>query len=372
MLMGADFKTPSRVNVHGFLTVDGEKMSKSRGTFISAREYLDHLDPEYLRYYYACKQNGSVDDVGLHLKDFCERVNTDLGNQFVNLGSRVIAFLHKNLGGRLSGVDPEGGEELLAAIEAAADEVAAHYEKVDFGRAMKLIISLAHQANQYVATRAPWVHAGKDPETARRICTTAINAFAKMGVMLSPVLPVLAARVDALMDRSSPGWDEIKVRCLDRPMKPFSPIFTKIDPDAVTRMVEAVKARSEAAAAPASAAPACTVEPLSPEVSFDAFAKVDLRVALILEAAEVPGADKLLKLRIDLGPLGTRQIFAGIRKSHQAAALVGRKIIVVANLAARKMKFGLSEGMLLAAGAGDKDIFLLGVEDPAKPGEKIH
>jgi methionyl-tRNA synthetase len=234
---------------------------------------------------------------------------------------------------------------------------------------MKRILAMAHEANQFVANRAPWADAGKDPERARATCTAAVNAFAKLNVMLTPVCPVLCARVEKILGRGPTTFASVRDRLLDRGLNPFENIFTKVAEENVQKMVEA------AAEAPAPSVPpaeAIKVEPLEPTIAFDEFAKVDLRVARVVEAKVVEGADKLLQLTIDLGPLGQRNIFAGIRKSHDPASLVGSHIIVVANLAPRKMKFGLSEGMLLACGPGDKTLFLATTQPGAKPGERLH
>lgn len=365
MLMGADFSTPSRVYVHGFLTVDGQKMSKSRGTFISAREYLNHLEPEYLRYYYACKLTGSANDLDLNLADFVQRVNADVGNQFVNLGSRAISFLGKRLEGRLGEIDDEG-EELLAEIEAGVEQVEKCYEEREYSRAMKLITAYAHKANQFIANRAPWAEIKDDPERARATCTAAANAFAKLNVLLTPVMPALAGRVEEILDRGEVTFASAHERLTNRTLKRFQPIYEKATDEAVEKMVEASQER------PAEETAGYEVEPLAETITFDQFLNIDLRVAKVLEAKDVKGASKLLELRIDLGPLGQRTIFAGIKKTHDPEALTGKHIAVVANLAARKMKFGTSEGMLLAGnGEQETDVFLCVLEDGALPGTRI-
>jgi methionyl-tRNA synthetase len=369
MLMGADFRAPDKVYVHGFLTVNGQKMSKSRGTFIPARAYLDHLDPEYLRYYYACKLTSKVEDIDLNLMDFVARVNADVGNQFVNLGSRVINFLHKRLDGKLGTLDGPG-IELLEAIEAGAAEIAKLYDGREFSRAMKEITALAHKANQFVADTAPWALIKGDAEAARSALTAAINAFGKISVMLQPILPHLTARVDAILGRERGDWSSVNHRIENVAINPFEPIFVKITDEMVEKLVEALTQSAEGV--PAAAEEDVEVEPLADELTFDDFLKVDLRVAKVLEAKSVPKASKLLELRISLGKLGERTIFAGIKKSHDPEKLVGRNIIVVANLAPRTMKFGVSEGMLLAAAGDDPTaLFLAGLQEGARPGMKI-
>ena len=364
MLKGADYQLPDKVYVHGFLTVDGQKMSKSRGTFISAADYLEFLDPEWLRFYYACKLTGAVSDIDLNLTDFVARVNADIGNQFVNLGSRVWSFLGKRLEGRLGVIDAEGGQ-LLKTIEDGVEEVADLYEKREFSKAMKKIISFAHLANQFVANRAPWAEIKEDEEKARSTCTAGINAFAKVSVLLAPVLPVLSAKVDALLDREPAPFSAALDRLESRPVNRFEPLFVKVQEADVDKLVEASKERTSKEQA------GYEVADLADEVTFDQFLSVDLRVARVLAAEGVKKADKLVKLTVDLGPLGQRTIFAGIKKSHQPEELVGRTIIVVANLAARKMKFGLSEGMLLACGPDDSNLFLASLEEGARPGDRI-
>lgn len=363
MLMGADYRAPDAVYVHGFLTVNGQKMSKSRGTFISARHYLDHLDPEYLRYYYACKLSSRVEDIDLNLDDFAQRVNSDVGNQFVNLGSRVINFLHKRLEGKLGTLDEEG-TALLVEIEEGADEVAALYQAREFNKAMKAISVLAHQANQYVANSAPWSVIKEDAKRARSILTAGVNAFAKLSVLLSPVLPSLTAKVDQMLNRTGVTFATAQERIEGCAVQPFSPLFTKVDREAVEAML--------AAGAELEDEPVFDyeVEPLTDETDFDGFLTVDLRVARVVEASAVAKADKLLELKIDLGPLGERTIFAGIKKTHDPADLVDKHIAVVANLKPRKMKFGVSEGMLLAAGDGE-EIRLVVLEDGALPGQRL-
>lgn len=368
MLMGAKFQTPSKVFVHGFLTVDGQKMSKSRGTFITAREYLNHLPPEALRYYYACKLGPNVEDIDLNLADFVARVNADLGNNFANLGSRVIAFLNKRLDSRM-GVLQGAGLELVEAVEAKADEIAALYDGRDYANAMRRIMELCTRINKYVADSAPWELIKTDAEAARNVCTAAVNAFGKIAVLLSPVVPGVAARSEAIIGFAGTEFGRITQRFESCPINTFESVFNKILPEDVEKMVEASKPREEPAPA---TQPAYTVDPLQePLVDINGFRSVDLRVAKVIEAKGVEGADKLLQLTIDLGPLGQRNIFAGIRKSHDPEALVGRLIVVVANLQPRKMKFGVSQGMLLAAGPGDKEVFLLGPESGALPGQRI-
>jgi methionyl-tRNA synthetase len=396
MLMGADFRAPNKVYVHGFLTVNGQKMSKSRGTFLSARQYLSHLDPEYLRYYYACKLTARVEDIDLNLSDFVARVNADLGNQFANLGSRVISFLHKRLDGKLGKLTGEG-LALVESLEKAADEIAELYECREYSRAMKRIAALAHDANQYVANAAPWSAVKDNPEKARSILTAAVNAFAILNLYLTPVMPAMSRRVEKILGRGNLTWNSAFERLEERAINPFESVFTKATDEAVEALLQSgmqpaagtapatpgTAATDAAAAQPAEGTvaaqppapvveePPVVVPPQAAEIPFDDFAKVDLRVAKIVEAKGVDGADKLVELLIDLGQLGRRTIFAGIKKTHKPEELVGRQIIVVANLAPRKMKFGTSHGMLLAASSEGTGVYLAGLETGAKPGQRI-
>ncbi len=369
MLMGAKFQTPSKVFVHGFLTVNGQKMSKSRGTFISAREYLNHLPPEALRYYYACKLGPKVEDIDLNLEDFVARVNADLGNNFANLGSRVIAFLNKRFDSRLGKLEGEG-LALVEHIEGRLDEITALYEGRDFAVAMRRIMELCTRVNKYVADSAPWDLIKRDPEAARNVCTAAINAFGKVAVFLSPVVPLVAATCEQLIGFSGAELNRVSQRFEERTIETFQSVFQKILPEDVEKMVEASRPKEPEPQAPQFD---YEVAPLQePNVDINAFGAVDLRAAKVLEASAVEGADKLLALKVDLGPLGTRQIFAGIRKTHDPAALVGQMIVVVANLQPRKMKFGLSEGMMLLASAtSGPELFMLQPAPGAKPGMRI-
>ncbi len=369
MLHGAGFRRPTAVWAHGFLTVNGQKMSKSRGTFISARDYLDHLDPDYLRYYFAAKLNPRVEDIDLNLEDFQQRVNADLVGKVVNIASRTAGFVHKRFDDRLGDTldDPAG----LAAFVEQAETVAGHFEARRYGHAIRAIIELADRANQYVNDRAPWVIAkdtGADAELAA-ICTQSLNLFRVLMTYLAPVVPSLAARVATFLDDpiDQPGaWQRLASPLLGHSIRPFKHLLRRIETDRVQAMLDA----SRPAAEPVAASPGDTSLNDDDKISIDDFTKIDLRVARIVEAERVEGADKLLRLVLDLGD-EQRQVFAGIRAAYQPGDLAGRLTVMVANLAPRKMRFGVSEGMVLAAGPGGEDVFLLSPDDGAQPGMRV-
>ncbi|WP_263262808.1 methionine--tRNA ligase [Pseudomonas sp. RIT-PI-S] len=372
MLEGAGLRKPTALNVHGYLTVNGQKMSKSRGTFIKARTYLEHLSPEYLRYYYASKLGRGVDDLDMNLEDFVQKVNSDLVGKVVNIASRCAGFIHKGNDGRLIAGNAE--PELTQAFVAAAPAIADAYENRDFARAMREIMALADRANAWIADKAPWALAkqeGKQDEV-QAVCALGVNLFRLLVVFLKPVLPNLAADAEAFLNVAPLTWDDHLTLLADHPLNAFKPLMTRIEPARVEAMVAASK-ESLAPAAPT--APAgngeLQADPLAAEIDFDAFAAVDLRVARILKAEAVEGADKLLRLTLDLGD-EQRNVFSGIKSAYpDPAALEGRLTMMIANLKPRKMRFGVSEGMVLAAGPGGAEIFLLSPDAGAKPGQRI-
>ena len=372
MLQGAGYRKPTAINVHGYLTVNGQKMSKSRGTFIKARTYLDHLSPEYLRYYYASKLGRGVDDLDLNLEDFVQKVNSDLVGKVVNIASRCAGFIHKGNDGVM--VAGDAAPELTEAFLAAAPGIAEAYEARDFSRAMREIMGLADRANAWIADKAPWSLAkqeGKQDEV-QAICAQGINLFRQLVIFLKPVLPVLAAEAEAFLNVAPLTWNDHQSRLENHQLNPFKALMTRIEPAKVEAMVEASK---EDLAASQAAAPAGNGElakdPLSPEIEFDAFAAVDLRVALILKAEAVEGADKLLRLTLDIGD-EQRNVFSGIKSAYpDPAKLEGRLTMMIANLKPRKMRFGVSEGMVMAAGPGGEEIYLLSPDSGAKPGQRI-
>ncbi|MFR0716881.1 methionine--tRNA ligase [Enterobacterales bacterium BD_CKDN230030183-1A_HGKHYDSX7] len=372
MLEGAGYRKPNGINVHGYLTVNGAKMSKSRGTFIKARTYLDHLQPEYLRYYYAAKLGRGVDDLDLNLEDFVQKVNSDLVGKVVNIASRCAGFVHKGNDGVL--VAGDAAPELTEAFLAAAPSIAEAYEGRDFARAMREIMALADRANAWIADKAPWSLAKQDGKQAevQAICAQGINLFRQLVIFLKPVLPVLAADAEAFLNVAPLTWNDHLSRLENHTLNAFKPLMSRIEPAKVEAMVAASK---EDLAATQTAVPAGNGElakdPLSAEIEFDTFAAVDLRVALIVKAEAVAGADKLLQLTLDIGD-ERRNVFSGIKSAYpDPSQLEGRLTMMVANLKPRKMRFGISEGMVMAAGPGGEEIYLLSPDSGAKPGQRI-
>ena len=369
MLDGAGLRKPTAIFSHGFVTVNGAKMSKSRGTFIMARTYLDHLDPEYLRYYFAAKLNSRVDDFDLNLEDFAQRVNTDLVGKVVNIASRTGNFV-KKFGGRLG--DDLDNPLLAREAQEAASRIAAFYEQREFSKAMREIMNLADHANGYIADKAPWSLAkedGKEQEVLA-ICTTALNVFRLLVLYLKPVLPGLAERAEAFLDIPPLTWADADTLLINHPINKFKPLLSRVDMAHIEAML--ADSRDTNPTAPAGEAPAQgTPEEDDDTITIDDFLKVKLRAARIAKAAPVEGADKLLRLTLDVGELGERNVFAGIKSKYRPEDLEGRMVVLVANLAPRKMKFGVSEGMVLAAGPGGDDIFLLSPDDGAQPGMEV-
>ncbi len=371
MLQGAGYRAPSGVFAHGFLTVDGAKMSKSRGTFIQARTYLDHLPAEFLRYYFAAKLSSAVEDIDLNLEDFQARVNSDLIGKYVNIASRTAGFIAKRFDGRL-GVSLDR-PELFDSFAAAGDEIAAAFEAREYSQAIRRIMALADQANQYVAEKEPWKLAKQDgsDEALQAICTTALNLFRLLSLYLSPVLPQTASKVAELFMHAEISWEGRGKALLDAPINKFKPLMQRVDPKAVEAML-AQEAAAKVDEKPEQASTTAAAKPADDEhIGIDDFLKVDLRIARIAKAEHVEGADKLLQLTLDVGELGEKQVFAGIKAAYTPEDLQGRLTVVVANLAPRKMKFGLSEGMVLAAGPGGDELFILSTDEGAKPGMKV-
>ena len=403
MLHGAGLRVPTALHVNGYLTVNGEKMSKSRGTFIMARTYLDAgLNPEYLRYYFAAKSSGGVVDLDLNLEDFAQRVNADIVGKFVNIASRCAKLLETNFDNRLAApfwnaTDaanmPEfarKGAQLLTQATGLLQDAVAHYARDDFNRSISAIMQVADRANEYIAEAAPWAVA-KDP--ARRdelhvVLSTGINLFRAIACALKPVLPATITRAEAFLALPGgrfDGFADIGNHLGAHAVLPYQPLATRIDPKQVAAMIDASKESLSAPAKPpqadietrkmktleaAAAAPAEATTPAF--VSIDDFAKLDLRIGKVLECAFVEGSDKLLRFRLDAGELGERQIFSGIRAAYsEPEKLVGRNVVFIANLAPRKMRFGLSEGMILSAGSGGEDLKLLDVDAGAAAGATV-
>ncbi|MBM3115454.1 methionine--tRNA ligase [Jeongeupia naejangsanensis] len=368
MLEYSGYRTPTGINAHGFLTVDGAKMSKSRGTFITAESYLRHLNPEWLRYYFAAKLNSAIEDIDLNLEDFAARVNSDLIGKYVNIASRAAGFLTKRFGGELA--RELGDVPVLAKLQAAGDELAQLLEARDYSRAIRDIMALTDEVNQFVDANKPWEMAkqeGMDAEL-QRVCSILINAFRLLTIYLKPVLPKLAADVEAFLNIAPLRWVDAGSLLLGHCIHPYSHLMTRIDPKAIEAMVEENK-QSLAPAAETKPALDYDVPPIAETISIDDFMKVDLRVARIVEAKSVEGADKLVSLTLDIGN-ETRHVFAGIKSAYKPEDLQGRLTVMVANLAPRKMKFGLSEGMVLAAG-GDGGLYILSPDSGAKPGMRV-
>ncbi len=376
MLEGADLRKPTNIFVHGYVTVNGEKMSKSRGTFIQAATYLKHLDPECLRYYYAAKLGNRIDDLDLNLDDFVQRVNTDLVNKLVNLASRNAGFIQKRFDGKLA--DKLEDEVLFNEFSTQSEQIAAYYENREFSKAIREIMALTDKANKYVDDKAPWVIAkeeGRDQEL-QQVCSMGIQLFRMLMGYLKPVLPQLADRAEAFL-QTELTWQNLATPLLSHNIAPFKALFNRVDMKQIDAMVEASKAENAQVNAPAKTAEKTTAlsaqfEPLAPTITIDDFAKLDLRVAKVLKCEAVPESNKLLKFQLDLG-FETRQVFSGIKSAYnKPEELEGRFVIVVANLAPRKMKFGVSEGMILtAANADDSVLALLSADAQATAGMKV-
>ncbi len=368
MLEGAGFRKPTKVNVHGYVTVNGAKMSKSKGTFIKASTYLNHLDPECLRYYYAAKLNSRIDDLDLNLDDFVARVNADVVNKLVNLASRNAGFIAKRFDGKLATTCAE--PELYAEFANARTAIAEAYESREFSRAIREIMALADKANRYVDDKAPWVIAKQEGADAEllAVCSVGINLFRVLMAYLKPVMPLLAERAEAFLGETL-SWDGIEMPLVDHTVAPFKALFSRIEPAKIEAMIDASKEDLAKEQAPKASGPLVD-DPISETISYDDFAKIDLRVALIKKAEAVPEADKLLKLQLDIGG-ETRQVFAGIKSAYNPEDLEGKLTVMVANLAPRKMRFGMSEGMVLAAGPGGKDLWILEPQDGAQPGMRV-
>lgn len=378
MLEGAGYRKPNAIFAHGFVTVNGAKMSKSRGTFIKARTYLDNLDPEYLRYYFASKLSSSITDLDLNLDDFTQKVNADLVGKVVNIASRCAGFISKRFDGKLSASLAE--PELFNEFISAGDSIAQSYEQREFAKAIRDIMALADKANQYIDAKAPWVLVKDEAkqEEAHAVCSMGLNLFRVLMHYLKPVLPKMAADSEAFLNTTL-LWRTYQTPLLDHAINPFKALMQRVDPVKVQAMIAASQENLQAthASPAASNTPAeqavvsATREPISDTISIDDFVKIDLRVAKIIAASAVEGADKLVQLTLDIGAGETRQVFAGIKAAYSPESLVGRQTVMVANLAPRKMRFGLSEGMVLAAGPGGSDIFLLSPDDGATPGMRV-
>jgi methionyl-tRNA synthetase len=368
MLEGAGFRKPTAVNVHGFVTVNGAKMSKSKGTFIKGRTYLDHLNPEYLRYYFASKLSDAVSDIDLNFEDFAQKVNSDLVGKVVNIASRCASFITKRFDGKLSNnvLEPE----LVAEFHQAQASIAEAFEKRQYHKAVREIMALADKANQFIDTNAPWVTI-KDQskqQFTHDVCSLGINLFRILVVYLKPVVPTLANQSEAFLNDEL-SWESSQSVLTDHPINKFKALMQRVDMDKVNAMIDDSKENLEPTVQQDPDSPLAK-DPIAETISFEDFAKIDLRIARIVKAEHVEKADKLLRLELDLGG-ETRQVFAGIKSAYQPEDLEGKLTVMVANLAPRKMRFGMSEGMVLAAGPGGEDIWILNPDDGAQPGMKV-
>ncbi|KPJ93981.1 MAG: methionine--tRNA ligase [Gammaproteobacteria bacterium SG8_11] len=379
VLSGSGYRTPTAIFAHGFLTINGQKMSKSRGTFINARQYLNQLNPEYLRYYFAAKLTSRIDDLDLNFEDFLLRVNADLVGKFVNIASRCVKFINKNFDGMLS---PRCADEnLYRSFVNAGEKIASYYETREYSHAMREIMALADQANQYIDQQEPWAlakQAGKEQQV-QDVCSLGLNLFKILVAYLKPVLPVTAKNVEQFLNIEPLDWHNYHEPLLDHKIEAYKPLLTRVEQDKINAMLSEVTA----AAKPALAVDSKQVlkkkgetsmtaenESISETIQYDDFAKLDLRIARIVNAESVEGADKLLKLTLDLGG-ETRQVFAGIKSAYAPEDLINKLTVMVANLAPRKMRFGVSEGMVLAAGPGGEHLYLLHPDSGAQPGMRV-
>lgn len=368
------YRKPTQIFAHGFLTVNGEKMSKSRGTFITARSYLDHVkNPEYLRYYYAAKLNGTMEDIDLNLEDFVARVNSDLVGKYINIASRTAGFINKRFDGKLVNVS---NHPVIQELKNAAPEIAKYYENRDYSRALREIMRLADKANADVATAAPWITAKQDDNdskvTLHLDCSGALEMFRLLTLYLKPALPNLANNIEEFLNIPPLNWSSVNESFVTgHTIREYQHLITRIDPKQIEAMTEANKENLQPTAQPAPVAKTETAVEESAYISIDDFTKVDLRIAKIVNAEHVEGAEKLLKLSLDIGEAQPRQVFAGIKSAYDPATLVGRLTVMVTNLAPRKMKFGMSEGMVLAASDERGGPFILSPDSGAQPGMRV-
>jgi methionyl-tRNA synthetase len=382
VLHGAGFRAPTRLHVNGYLMVNGEKMSKSRGTFVMARTYLDAgLDPEALRYYFATKTAGGVDDVDLNFADFTARVNSDLVGKFVNLASRCAGFIEKRFDGQLAGQLPD--HAMYAHFVAQLTPIAEAYERNEAATALRLTMALADEANKYIDEHKPWVLAKQEGRDAQlqAVCTQGLNLFRVLAAALKPVLPRVAQQAEGFLNAPVSHWTDLETPLLAHRIAAYTPLFTRIDPKQIENMIEASKQNLAPAAAANETKPAAASTPAAPaptatasvaNIGIDDFAKLDLRVGKVLACEFVDGSDKLLRFELDAGELGKRQIFSGIRGSYgEPERLVGRSVVFIANLAPRKMRFGVSEGMILSAGFDGGALHLLDADEGVQPGMPV-
>jgi methionyl-tRNA synthetase len=367
MLIGAGFKTADKLFVHGFLTVNGEKMSKSRGTFIKASTYVKYLNPEYLRYYYASKLTDNIYDIDLRMGDFINKINSDMVGKFANLASRSGPMLTKKLGGQLSRLD-EHGAELIKKLTAAKAQIIEDYENLKFASVVRKIIALADEANRYVEQNQPWVTIKTDLEKTRNTLTAVINAVRILTIYLKPILPKYSQKIEKFLDIDELKFDDVEIFLQNHKINAFERLVERVDTKQVDAMIE--ESKESQSPKPTEPEEAVVTEPFKTECTIEDFGKVDLRIAKVIKAEPVEGADRLLRLQLDVGSL-QRTVLAAIAQAYKPDELTGKIVIYLANLKPRKMRFGLSEGMILASGTGGKDIFMLSADSGAKPGQKV-
>ena len=373
MLSGANFRLPTAIFAHGFLTVNGEKMSKSRGTFITARTYLNHLNPEYLRYYFAAKLNAGVDDIDLNFDDFSQRVNSDLVGKVVNIGSRCSGFINKRFNNKLSSSCSEPA--LFQEFINANTQIAEFYDTREYGKAMREIMALADKANQYIDEKKPWLIAKQDNKNSELhdICSVGINLFRLLMAYLKPVTPSLATEAEKFLAIDTQVWPNRATPLIDHTINTFIPLMIRVEADKISAIIDDSKDNLEKTidiSIKGSQMKELTFEPIANTIEFNDFSKLDLRIAKIIKANHVKDSDKLLQLTVDIGD-ETRNIFAGIKSAYSPEDLEGKLTLVVANLVPRKMRFGTSEGMVLAAGPGDKNIWILSPDQGAVAGMRV-
>ncbi len=363
-LIGAGFKTADKLFVHGFLTINGEKMSKSKGTFIKASTYLKYLNPETLRYYYASKLTGGIEDIDLSIEDFTNKINSNLVGKLANLASRSGPMLTKKLDSQLGQLDT-AGRELISKLTAAKGQITENYENLNYAAAVRTITALADEANRYVEQNQPWITVKNDLEKTRTTLTAVINAVRILTIYLKPILPEYAEKIEKFLNIDKLSFADVETVLQNRKINNFERLADRIDKSKVIAMIEESKEAQIAA-------PAATdsVEPIKPQCTIEDFEKIDLRIARVVKAEPVEGADKLLRLQLDLGGV-QKQVLAGIACAYKPDELAGKTVVCLANLKPRKMRFGTSEGMILAAGPGGQDIFILSAASGAEPGQRV-
>jgi methionyl-tRNA synthetase len=377
----AGYRTPDSIYVHGFLTINGQKMSKSRGTFITARSYLQHLEPEYLRYYFAAKLSDRIEDIDLNFDDFTARVNSNLIGKYINIASRCAGFLSRHFHGRIGATAAEVDSRLLRQFQGKSEAIAYLYEKRQLSEAVREIMGLADIANEYINEYKPWELA-KDPihtERLHQVCSCSINAFRLLTLFLKPIIPRLAEKVESFLNIAPLKWSDAESLLQEHTINPYQHLAQRVEEKQVTAMIEESTNNLQETPTPATDTHSPTrhgemqqhaAEPLADIIQYDDFARIDLRIARIEKAEHVDGADKLLRLTLDIGG-DTRNVFAGIKTRYSPEQLEGKLTVMVANLAPRKMRFGISEGMVLAAGPGGKDLWLIQPDEGAQPGMKV-